>query len=155
MSLLSMLPFWSCLNADGGRSTAHIVSFRYSYDGTIGGNSHWYTVKLEDGQPVMTIEELEYFNQGKRTDTVGMDFMEALEALCRKHQVWKFDGFKHTNPYVSDGSGYSLYIKYDNGKSVDSYGMNESPKGYREFAKELHEMFEPYCEKTRIKKEED
>lgn len=154
MSLLSMLPFWSCLNADGGRSTVHIVSFQYHYDGTIGGNSCWYKVKVKDGQPVMTIEELEYFNQGERTDTVGMDFMEALEEVCRKHKVWKFDGFKKTNPYVCDGSGYSLYIKYDNGKSVDSYGMNMSPDGYHAFAKEIYALFEPYCEKTRIHREE-
>ena len=147
MSLLSFLPFCSCASSGGDKSEAHIVSFSFSFDGTIGGNSHWYDVRVEDGKVIMDVDELEHRDYGKMTDTVSMDFLQELEALCAKHNVRKYDGFRGTDPHVCDGSGFSLSIRYDDGKRIYAHGMNDFPKGYRAFSDDLHELFAPYCER--------
>ena len=145
MSLLSILPFLSCAQG-GDKPQPHIVHFNYNYDGTIGGNNHRYKLDVQDGQAKLTIEDMMHWDYGEMTDTIDMSFVQALEAMCDKHDVSKFDGFNKTNPHVCDGSGFSLYIKYDNGKSVSAHGMNSSPRGYHEFAGDMYELFKPYCE---------
>lgn len=147
MSLASLFSFCSCANAGGEAYSAHIQSFTYHYNGTIGGNSHSFAVQVSDQAARITVEELEHMDYGDVTDTVGMELVQALEELCAKHDVMKFNGFDKTNPHVCDGSGFSLSITYDNGKSVFARGMNSSPKGYRAFSDDLHELFKPYRDK--------
>ncbi len=147
MSLASLFSFCSCANAGGEAYSAHIQSFTYHYNGTIGGNSHSFAVQVSDQTARITVEELEHMDYGDVTDTVGMELVQALEELCAKHDVMKFNGFDKTNPHVCDGSGFSLSITYDNGKSVFARGMNSSPKGYRAFSDDLHELFKPYRDK--------
>ena len=142
MAFLSFLPFAAC-----SKPGAHIIRFNYHYDGTIGGNSHWYKIRVENQKATFTLEDMQHFQLGEITDSVSMDFVKDLENLCIKHKVWKWDGYKKDNPFVCDGHGWSLYIRYDNDKSVDAYGMNMSPKGYWEFDRELHELFRPLCDR--------
>lgn len=151
MSLLSMLPFWSCANPGNANDGAHITSFHYNFDGTIGGNSHHYSVRVKDGVATMTIEDMQHQDYGEMTDTVGMDFVEALEALCAKYNVREYDGFKGYDRFVCDGEGFSLSIDYDNGKEVNAHGMNEFPRGFRNFAEEMHDLFRPYCDRIMAK----
>ena len=148
MSLLSVLPFLSCAN-NADFANAHIVSFYYHFDGTIGGNNHSYQVKIADSVATIAVEELERRDYGEMVDTAGVAFIRDLEELCRTHQVHKYDGFKGYNRYMCDGEGFSLSIRYDNGRSVDAHGMNEFPKGYRDFDRALHALFEPYIVRMR------
>ena len=147
MSLLSIFALGSCAGQGGEQNAAHITRFRYHYDGTIGGNSHSYGVDIADRKATITIEDMQHHDYGELTDTAGVDFIQALEALCAKHDVKRYDGFDKYNKYVCDGSGFSLSIRYDNGQTVDAHGMNEWPKGYSAFSDEMHELFRPYCER--------
>ncbi len=142
MSLLSLLPFCSCARPD-----AHITTFSYHYDGTIGADSHTYTVRVNDEGATITIYDMTHHDYGEMTDAIDTSFVRALEELCKKHKVWRFDGFHKHNPMVCDGSGFSLYIAYNNGKSIDAWGMNRYPNGYREFSQEMYELFRPYHER--------
>lgn len=149
MSLLSLLPLWSCARSGGKKNDAHIMSFSYHFDGTRGGNSHNYDVRVEDDKAILTIEEMAHQDYGEMTDSAGMDFMEALEALCRKHGVQQYDGFNGYDRDICDGKGFSLSIRYDNGTHVNAHGMNDFPMGYGAFEEALHELFRPYCERMR------
>ena len=141
-----VFPFLSCAHAGDG--DAHIKRFTYHYDGTIGGNSHTYDVKVaDDGTAVIKILDMMHYDYGEMEGTVDSDFVMALESLCNKHNVRRFDGFDKVNRYVCDGSGFSLNITYNNGKTVSAHGMNESPKGFYEFAEDMHQLFKPCCER--------
>lgn len=147
MSLLSFLPFFSCANAGADYST--IKTFRFHYDGTIGGNNFDYEVKIEDNVAYLIYQDMQHWSYRTMHDTAGVEFIQALQELCAKHDVWKFNGFDEYNRYVSDGAGFSLYIGFENDKDISAHGMNEFPRGYREFKQDLRELFAPYCERMR------
>ena len=146
MSLVSILSFFSCSAWNSGWKNAHITEFSYSYDGTIGRNSYHHTVKVTEQGPILEIQDMHHWGKDKLVLSISPEFVQALEELCRKHNVMRYDGFKKTNRHVCDGSGFSLYIRYDNGQKVDAYGMNRSPKGYHDFESDLRELFQPYLE---------
>ena len=147
MSLVSILSFGSSAEQGGGKNAAHITRFSYHYDGTIGGNSHTYSVNITDKTATITVKDMLHHDFDEMSDTAGPAFIQALEALCAKHDVKRFDGFDKYNKYMHDGSGFSLYVRYDNGQSINAHGMNEWPSGYRDFSDEMHELFRPYCER--------
>lgn len=154
MSLLSLLSSWSCAHpsdTENAPKSAHIVSFHYSYDGTIGGNSHHYILKVTDSVATVTVRDLMHQDYGDMTDVVDAAFVQALEKLCAKHNVKRWDGFDKYNRLVSDGHGFTLSIEYDDDKSVYAHGMNMSPKGFWDFDEELHELFAPVCERLLAK----
>lgn len=151
MSLFSIFSLFSCANAGGDANSAHIASFRYHYDGTIGGNSHDYEVKVTDSVSTIAVQDMRHMDYGKMTDSVDAAFVQALEALCAKHNVKRWDGFDKYNPHVSDGHGFTLSIRYDDGKSVYAHGMNMSPKGFWDFDHEMHDLFAPECERLSAK----
>lgn len=147
MLMSGIFSLLSCAHAGNDTTPAHIKSFSYHYDGTIGRNSHTYRLKVaDDGTALLTIENLQHSDYGELTDTVGSDFLNALEELCNKHNVRRFDGFDKVDRYVSDGSGFSLYITYADGTKVNAHGMNSFPAGYGNFSEDLHTFFKPYCE---------
>ncbi len=151
MSLFSIFSSWSCANSGGDSKDTHIVSFSYHYDGTIGGNSHNYKVDVTDSVATIMVRDMLHMDYGDMTDTVDTAFVQALEALCAKHNVKRWDGFDKYNPHVCDGDGFSLSVRYSDGKSVYAHGMNISPKGFWEFDREMHALFAPVCERLRAK----
>lgn len=136
------------------KDDSRLVSFEYHYDGTIGGNTHSYKVKVKDGIATFTVRDMRHCRFQEITDTVSQEFLNQLEALCMKHKVWHFDGYRKTNPYVCDGRGFSLYISFSDGTKVNAYGMNMKPSGYREFEEDMHALFKPECERLFGKCEE-
>ena len=151
MSILSLLSTWSCAHQGGDISDTHITSFYYSYDGTIGGNSHRYEIKVADGVATIKVEDMLHRDYGDMYDTVDAAFMDSLERLCAKHKVNRWDGYDKYNPHVCDGHGFSMSVHYDNGKSMHAHGMNMSPSGFWDFDREMHELFAPVCERMREK----
>lgn len=151
MSLLSLLSSFSCANHSATYKDAHIVSFSYHYDGTIGGNSHRYKVDIEDGVPTIHVTDMLHHDYGEMIDTLDADFMQALEALCAEHDILRWDGYDKYDRLVCDGHGFSLYVRYDNGKSVNAHGMNMTPAGFWDFDKAMHELFAPVCQQISAK----
>ena len=147
MSLSSLFSLFSCATPGGNGSETRITKFNYNYDGTIGGNSHRYEVSVSGQTAAIKVYDMLHHDYGDMTDTVGAEFVQSLEDLCRKHRVNRFDGYDKTDRRICDGHGFSLHITYDNGKTVDAYGRNSSPKGFNEFSEEMHALFRPYCER--------
>ena len=131
-------------HTDGQNHHSPITRFTYHFDGTIGRNSHTYKVQIADGKATISIEDMRHSDYGEMVDTVGEDFIQALENLCSKHHVKRYNGFKGHDRHVCDGAGFSLSIRYGDGKSVEASGMNDFPWGYKDFYADLHSLFEPY-----------
>ena len=159
MSILGILTFTSCAQSGRGFKNAHIKRFYFHYDGTIGGDTHNYNLVVEDRKAIFKLEDFEvipsddpeWSTHREMVDTLDMTMVRELEQLCTKHEVYKFNGFDKDNPFVTDGEGFSLRIVYDNGKEIEARGMNRFPNGYREFEKDLEELFRPYCEQLKKK----
>ncbi len=154
ISLLVMFSAFSFLPAQAAEPE-HITSFEYRYRATIGGNSYFYQLRKEGDKAVFTLFEMREPFVGEITDTVAAEIFPALEEICTKHNVWKFAGFSGFDPLIDDGCGFALYIRFDNGKSISADGMNSYPDGYREFSRDMHQLFEPYCEQLRATKTND
>ena len=146
MSLLSFLSSMSCANHSGTYNDAHITSFRYHFDGTIGGNNHDYELRVEDGVATLKVRDMEHFDYGEMTETVESALVDSLEALCAKHDVLRWDGYDKIDRRVCDGHGFSLSVHYDNGKEMYAHGMNMSPAGFHDFDNDMHALFAPVCE---------
>ena len=144
MSLLSILGINASANNDG------IKHFEYRYRGSIGGDSFSIEVnRATDTTPAtITLDYMQHRDYGKLSSSVNEAFIDSIEALCEKYDIQKWDGFNETNHEVLDGSGFSLYVKYESGKSVNAYGNNSFPAGYRKFRSDLDELIKP--EKERL-----
>lgn len=141
MCLSSLFPS-SCTAFSAPKSP--IQKFSFNFDGTIGGNSfEWTITRQEDGKGLFLLNNHIRRDYDNLSDTVPEAFMDSLETICRKYSVHRWDGFQKYNKYVSDGTGFSLYIKYADGKSVNAHGMNEFPSHYRDFRDELYALCNP------------
>ena len=137
-------------DGEGDRASANnsgIRSFSYSYNGSIGGNSFTRTAKAEDGKTILTLDKMEKHDYGTMSGEASPGFMSALEKLCADHRVTRWNGFDKYNPHVLDGDGFSLHIKYNNGKNVSAHGSNAQPLGFHKFVSDMTELFAPEEEK--------
>lgn len=106
-----------------------------------------YTAEKEEGGCFLTIESLIY-NDGEtfRTEIPKETFDKVIEAVDFS-EVYKWNGFSKSDPDVLDGYGFSMKLRYANGKTVRAQGSNSFPKGYGQFAKDIGDLFDPYREK--------
>ena len=130
-----------------------IVSFSYSYHGSIGGGSYTYSVKaggidaLENGAATLTVDHMEHPEYGEMTGELPENFMAELYKLYKECRLAAWNGFDKYNPHVCDGSGFSLSIRFADKKSVNAHGSNSFPKGYRAFCDRMEALFKPEVDK--------
>ncbi len=129
-----------------------VAYFSYSYRGSIGGNSYTRTAAVEDGKVVLTLDKMEKRDYGKMEGEASPGFAAALDELCKKHRLVRWNGFDKFNRHVLDGSGFGLHIKFNDGKEVEADGSNAFPNGYRDFAEDMHALFKPEEDKLLEKK---
>lgn len=158
MSLLNIFSLGSHADTNDQHNDSPITNFTYHFDGTIGRNSHTYIVQIVDRKATITMEDMRHHDYGEMVDTAGLEFIQSLENLCIKHHIKRWDGFNGYDHDVRDGKGFSLSVRYADGKRISAYGMNDFPRGYRDFYTDLHALFEPYynrmCENVLQQKKE-
>lgn len=125
------------------KNESGIVSFTYRYIGSIGGNSFKY--ELKDGR--LIVDLMEYRDYGELSDKIPAGFADRLKALCDSCRIYRWNGFDKSNRLVLDGSGFSLSIRFADGKTLHADGSNSFPGGYREFRERLDALFAPEKEK--------
>ena len=129
-------------------SARHVKTFEYRHIGTIGGDSHSFFVDGRNDTVTLSYEDLLMYETGKITEPVDSTILEQLTDLCARHNIDRWDGIDEVNREVLDGSGFSLYVKYDDGKRISAHGMNAWPEGYRAFVKEMYTILEPAKEQA-------
>ncbi|MBO4363955.1 MAG: hypothetical protein J5912_06215 [Clostridia bacterium] len=126
---------------------AKLKSFRFSYDGTIGGDSYWYRFNAEEEPAVFAYESMLYPDYGEMKTEPGPELLEGLTAIYRELKLCEWNGFDMVNIYVCDGSGFSTSMYFEDGSSMRANGSNSFPPRYREFKQRIDELFKPYVEK--------
>ncbi len=137
-------------------NTSGVTGFSYNFDGTIGGNNFSYSVrKQKDGKIVLKYESMEYDEYGEMTREMDQAFLDSLDALYKKHNICRWEGYNKYNSYVCDGDGFSLSFSFADGKSMSAHGSNCYPEGYREFETEMDALFAPIVEALREEKRQE
>ncbi|SCW43356.1 hypothetical protein SAMN02910456_01098 [Ruminococcaceae bacterium YRB3002] len=116
-----------------------IVKFYYGYHGSIGGDSYHYDIRFENGVIKLSIEEMLHREYGELEGEISRETLTALEEICSRFDVRRWNGFNRSDPNVLDGDGFSLDIEYSDGKKISAHGSNSFPAHYREFKKALDE----------------
>ncbi|MCQ2428624.1 MAG: hypothetical protein MJ137_09575, partial [Clostridia bacterium] len=125
-----------------------LIGFRYSYNGSIGGNSYSVTVKRNEGGFVFEYDAMEHSDMGELSLGLSSGFVSELDRICRKHRITRWNGFSKYAKHVCDGDGFSLYANYADGKSVSASGNNAYPSGFGAFEKEINVLFSPVIEEV-------
>lgn len=135
--------------------TGRVIYFSFHNDGTIGGDTYNYTVGEQDGKFIFTYEHMMLRDYGEMKAEMSAEQMDALQELYRRHDLSKWDGFDKFDRNVCDGSGFSLYVNLSNGFTMRAHGMNEFPKGFREFCRDMEAVFKPICDRLTEEKRKE
>lgn len=122
-----------------------IVSFSYHRDGTIGRNSYSYFVFYDNGKYFFSYDHIMLRDYGEMKTEVSDETVSALYDIYAKNKVYRWDGFRKTNRAVRDGTGFSVSFGFSDGKDISASGNNCFPNGYRDFVREIDELFAPIC----------
>lgn len=121
--------------------------FYYSYDGTIGGNNFHYSIKKEEDGFVFKYDTMEHNDYGGMKMPVDSSVMERLNDLYLSCRVAEWDGFSKYNSMICDGAGFSLDLKFNDGKYLRANGSNAFPEGYRKFCDGMDVILTPLRDK--------
>ena len=70
------------------------------------------------------------------------ELLEELRDLVFRYGVDGWDGFNESDPYVLDGEGFTLQLRFDDGTEVRAYGSNAFPPQYFTAMAALRERIE-------------
>ena len=118
-----------------------MLSFYYGYHGSRVGNS--FKVISENGKTVFKYEDGEHREFGSMEYECRQSLMDDLYNLYKENDICSWDGFDKANTKVLDGDGFSLQIKFGDGKKLSAHGSNAYPKGYGDFVKKMRELIAP------------
>ena len=124
-----------------------LKSFRYGYDGTIGGDSYDYLVEAqEDGTVRIMYSSMEYYDLAEMSMEAGPEVLDMLYELYKKHNAARWDGYSKYDKYVEDGSGFSVNLVFNDGESMSVSGMNCAPDGYYSFDRDVEAVMGIYLQ---------
>ncbi|MBQ3871064.1 MAG: hypothetical protein II777_10985 [Clostridia bacterium] len=118
-----------------------VAYFSYSYRGSIGGDSYTRTAAVDGDRVTLTLDMMIKSDYGEMTGEASPGFAAALNELCRKHRIVRWNGFDKYNRHVLDGDGFGLQVRFKDGRTVSADGSNAFPRGYGDFEKDMNELF--------------
>ena len=124
-----------------------ISRFCYRYDGTIGGDNFTYRVEKKDGEVTFIYESMRYPQLGEARLPVDKTVLDRLYKAYRTFRVAAWNGYSKYNKLVCDGRGFSLEIKFCDGASLFTSGMNAFPPRYDEFLEAISAILDPIRDK--------
>lgn len=102
-------------------SETALTLFRYTHGGYVVPQTYEIAL-LEDGYSLTE-------NDGD-PQPIDAVVVEEIMQIIEDYDVRAWDGFHESDPYVLDGEGFSLEIRFSDGASVDASGDNAFPTGY-------------------------
>lgn len=132
------------LGSLASENPSDIQSFRYSYDGTIGGNNFSYELRTSDEGYTFIYASMEHPDYGEMSADVPSDLAVELKAAYSDCRVFEWDGFHKYVTNVCDGSGFSIWFSFLDGNSMSASGTNCEPARYYEFETRMKMLFSPY-----------
>lgn len=126
---------------------AQIVSFDYSHSGSSTFEIYSYAVAKDEASGKMTIQYdlfCGFFTGALPADD---EFLQKLSELNADYDLRKWDGFNKSNSHVSDGTGFDLEVRFDDGTGISASGSNSFPEGYGDASRAIDDLFRGYLKK--------
>ena len=124
----------------GKKDNGKIIRFFYSY-GSYNSGEHVYDIEVKDEKA--TIKANGYNGIELNLDKeISTSYLEKINNIVKKYDIVSWDKFKKTNYDVLDGDGFSLIIKFENGKEIAATGYMKYPKDYKKASKEIQKILE-------------
>lgn len=127
-------------------TTEHLTYFRFDHHNTmrIFYGENYYVSKEKDGRVHVVIDEgfpkeMDFFIN----DTTIFD---ELLAIVKQFKMDKYKSNYQPSIRIFDGDSWSLYYKYDSGRSVSSGGYMDWPDNYREARAAISDYFQKWRE---------
>ncbi len=151
--LLILMALFNFFSSCSGKPSyeGRVKSFEFYYNGSIGADSHNFKVAVDGDVVTIKYEDMLLPAYDVMTDTLPAVVLDSLTQLCRKHNVQNWDGFDGVNRYVLDGWGFSLYVSFDDGRSLSAHGSNMWPDGYHAFRDDMYTVMKPYLDQVKEK----
>ena len=120
--------------------TIKYLNFGYS-TGTMVNSYVSYNIEYKDGEYKVSIKPNMVSDEDKKITVMTKKDVERIIEILNKYEVYKWDGFKKSDPYVLDGDSFNLSVRYNDDKSISASGYMMWPKNYREVQGELDSIF--------------
>ena len=120
-----------------------ITEFVYRFDGTIGGNNFCYRVTKKENGAVFGFKSMLYRDLGEAETEADGELLDRLDKIYRDLRIAAWNGFSKYNRHIRDGTGFSLSIRFSDGKSLYANGTNAFPPRYGEFRAAIGELLDP------------
>ena len=130
--------------SDGDVRNGNIASFSFGRGYGLGG-AVGYTIARKDNNKASL--KYEYFGFSSDEDSnfekdIDAEYLDELADIIKEENIVKWDGFDKSDDGVLDGSGFSLKIKYDDGKEINAHGYMKFPDNYNEAENRLDAFLE-------------
>ena len=125
------------------------VSYQYIHSSAVNSDCY-YSVKILKGKYIAKIRPVGVPEEKALEVEVDGAVMRELEALFRKYDVGQWDGFQKSDSRIMDGRRFSLYLKMENGESVQASGYMEWPQNFRDVSKGLDTIFTRIYQRNRL-----
>ena len=129
-------------------NSSGIASFYYSYNGSIGGDSYHYKVCRKDGGWRFFYETMLAPDYGEMEIPADGSAAESLYGLYLSLRIAEWEGYSKYNTMVLDGSGFSLEIRFNDGKYMTASGSNAFPERYRLFVEGISGILGPLADEA-------
>ncbi len=127
-----------------GKKNKELTSFSISKSGDMRGGFYSMTLSARDGYALLSFTEAKSYNQAPETEEYRVDkkALAEIEDIFIKNGMYRWDGKKFTNAFVSDmaSTGYSFNFQ---GGSV-SFSSQIYPKKYADKLQMLTDIIEKY-----------
>ena len=146
LGLLSLLG--SCMSQNpqnnNTMNTERLTYFSFDHHNTMARFSgESYQVSTEkDGRIHIVIDEA--FPDEKEFYIDDTTIFDSLKAIVDEYKMDKYKGSYQPRMQVFDGDSWSVYYKYDSGRSVSSGGYMAWPDNYREMRQALSNYFQQW-----------
>ena len=124
------------------------VSYRYVNGSAMNANCS-YSVSLLKGRYVAKIHPIDVPEAKTIEIEVDGTVLREIETLFQKYDVGQWNGFKKSDSRVMDGRSFSLYLKMENGESVEASGYMSWPQNFRDVREGLDTIFMGIYRKNR------
>ena len=133
---------------DGPGEYLKVVGCEFSVGGSEPGFCYSIAKSEEDSRTMLYLDDQD--NSIRELECEVDDAtMENLSQLVAQLNVRSWDRFSRSDNDVLDGSGFSLYVYFEDGSSIHAQGSNAFPKNYWDFEKQFREVMSPVVEAQR------
>ena len=125
--------------------TERLTCFSFDHHNSMAQSGERYNIStMDDGRIHVVIDERS--PEEKEFYLDDSTIFDELQAIVKAYKMDKYRRNYQPRVQIFDGDSWSLYYKYDSGRSVSSHGYMAWPKNYHEARQALSDYFQKWRE---------